>query len=1824
MRDDKYAYISELLLDEVQKLTKNGHNWLKFLENTGTLYKYSFKDNLVINAHRENATMCADFDTWSKKLGYRIKQGTKGIPLLRDKDGRKSFWYVYDISDTVKTAQSRDVHLWTVKDSYKRAVAEGFKAHNELKSEKHTLESLINERVTGFLDENIERYVRELELYKQDSLLEDYDRDNLALTLREIAEESVEIAVCGRCGINRDIDEYALHKIGDFNTVDTISQLGELISTGAGTILREIEREVRYCEKHITKEENDYERENDQRNETHLQRGVTEVSARNNDGEQHRIPSGRGDNDLSSDAGTGRGGRLQSDELGPQEARLHQGEQAGLLSEADDKGSVGTSGEHRQAGLRDGKQADERNEQSRGDNRGAEESRPSAKYEKELFVKSKIDLLTEGDMLTIDGENYKFIQADYRKIEVYPDNPDSKLCYTIQGANENEPHYYIDNYRLEKTDFAIDTEKEEQQYKFFRTGNNNELKILYQPNVHDYISARVDNEVFHTAYTIADTGNTFDTPLFYRMLLAYADKETINDGTLFYMQADNEFKNGIPLFENFTAENVDLIGDFVENEAPNLGENVEVEAAHTAENDIKSAVAVGDRFKNKFTGEICEVKSLEGALPWQTDHLTVIRQSGNYEITENLNYGELLDASKYERVTDVEKAVDHIETAKQLISEYIADEFSTEDETAKPDFADLLSIPLGYTTADSPRGEEISVEPFADLINRNVYVFVGDVYAKETYFETSDELEVYLANMTFGELTDVDDTMWDKYYTVTEKEAAEMQTHSETQLETVKPHNFTLTEDMNTGTPKEQFRANIEAIQLLKQLESENKQAAPEQQTILAKYMGWGGLSDAFDSHKDSWSNEYNELQELLSPEEYSSARATVLNSHFTSPVIIQAMYKGLEQLGFDGGTILEPSMGVGNFFGAMPENIKENSKVYGVELDDLTGRIAKQLYPEANIQIKGFQKTAFNSNSFDVAVGNVPFGTNKIYDNELQCYDLIHDYFFKKALDKVHPGGIVAFVTSMGTMDKASEGVRKYLAERAELVGAVRLPDTAFKNANTSVTSDIIFLKKRDEVLDFEKSPENTPDWVQTKEDANGNIINSYFADHPEMIVGEMREESGPYGYRLVCKPVEGDFAEQLNEAISHLQGNFERDEHANSVEEEIDPAYTEVDFEGHRNFCYCEVDGKIYFRENEMMIPQELEGKKLDRVKGMIGISAVLQELIAMQRDGYSDDEIKVQQEILNGKYEAFTKKFGLISSDTNMNLFRDDDTSELISSLENIDENGELISKADIFTKRTIVPYVAPTHADTVSDALTISISEKARVDLDYMSKLCGKDKETILSEMEGVIFENPVSGKYETADEYLSGDVREKLRIAEVMAENNERFAVNVNALREVQPEDLKPAEISIQLCSTWIPVKYYEQFMYETFDTPYRCQSGNWYANVDPFSTSNSQTITIQFDERTATYGISNKGSSRADSSNIKVNKTYGTSRVNAYKILEDTLNNKTITVKDYIEEPDGRKRAVVNQKETLLAQEKQSELKEKFKEWIWDDPDRTEELCRIYNENFNSIRPREYDGSHINFVGMNPEIKLRPHQLNAIAHTLYGGNTLLAHTVGAGKTFEAVASAMEAKRLGLCRKSLICVPKHIVNQFGKEFMQLYPNANILVASEKDFQKKNRRRFFSRIATGNYDAVIISHSQLEKLPISPERRIDYVQNQIEEITVALDEMRRMEGKRRFTVKQLEITCQNLEDKLEKLINEEKYDTNIFFEDMGFDKMFIDEAHMFKNLQFITKMGRNVSGINASSVSQRATDLALKVKYMDEITGGRGTVFMTGTPEITPYL
>ncbi|MCD7855265.1 MAG: DUF3849 domain-containing protein, partial [Clostridiales bacterium] len=1054
-----------------------------------------------------------------------------------------------------------------------------------------------------------------------------------------------------------------------------------------------------------------------------------------------------------------------------------------------------------------------------------------------------------------------------------------------------------------------------------------------------------------------------------------------------------------------------------------------------------------------------------------------------------------------------------------------------------------------------------------------------------------------------------------------------------------KAENFHITDyDLGVGSPKEKYRRNIEAIKTLFKIENENRQATAEEQEILSKYVGWGGLPEVFDVSKSPWHNEYEEVKSLLSESEYRAAKSSTLNAHYTTPLVISSIYKVLESAGFKGGKILEPAMGVGNFFGLLPESMK-NSELYGVELDSITGRIAKQLYPNADIQVKGFEKTDFDSGFFDAAVGNVPFGNYRLYDEEFHNGELIHDFFFKKSLDKVRPGGLVAFVTSKGTLDKADTKVREYLAQRADLLGAIRLPNTAFKkNANTEVTADILFLKKRENLRDFDK--EGKPEWVETTTTLNGLTINSYFASHPQMILGEMAEVTRRYGKETACLPFENkSLDELLEEAVSELgkdiaamdkkdlknevtadtvkndiipeeniklkeivielnrPAEIEKEpiieetetivENGEPVTEEAEPVIEDVKETkpaaeppkryiyhlNYRNFCYCNIDGDIYYRENKNMEKQDFSKKHIknaeDRVKGMIEISGCLQELIRFQKENYDDKYIIKQQNKLNELYNNFTEKYGLLSDRANRSLFLNDDTYPLLQSLENINSKGELESKADIFTKRTIVPYVEIDSVDTAAEALAVSISEKAGADIDFMAKLCSKTNEEVIKDLEGVIFKNPVTEKYETSDEYLSGNVREKLKTAEAAAKKDSSYNINVSYLKEAQPKDLTPEEISVQLGSTWVPVKYYEQFMYELLDTPSRCQSDkiNAYSG-DPFksvgSGANSYIIAIDYNNFSATYAVSNKENYKADKENFKAVETYGTSRINAYKIIEDTLNMKTVKIVDYIEDANGKIKAVPNEKETILAQEKQALIKSKFREWIFDDAERTADLCKIYNEKFNSVRPREYSGKHINFVGMNPEITLKEHQKNAIAHTLYGGNTLLAHSVGSGKTYEMVASAMESKRLGLCTKSLIVVPKHIVNQTAKEFLQLYPAANILVPNEKDFTAKNRQKFCSRISTGNYDAIIISHNQFEKIPLSVDRQITFIEEEIDEITKNLEMLKNQRGERGYTVKDLERTRKNLENTLETLNNNKKRDTVVTFEELGVDKLYVDEV------------------------------------------------------------
>ncbi|WP_416778240.1 N-6 DNA methylase [Anaerostipes hadrus] len=1011
-------------------------------------------------------------------------------------------------------------------------------------------------------------------------------------------------------------------------------------------------------------------------------------------------------------------------------------------------------------------------------------------------------------------------------------------------------------------------------------------------------------------------------------------------------------------------------------------------------------------------------------------------------------------------------------------------------------------------------------------------------------------------------------------------------------------HTFNLKEnEVETVGKKERFRRNIMAIQLLKKCQEENRFATPEEQIILSKYVGWGGLSEAFDENNSAWATEYLELSSVLTPEEYASARESTLTAFYTPPEVITAIYKAMEQMGFKEGNLLEPSCGIGNFIGMLPDTMQD-SKIYGVELDTISAGIAQQLYQKTTIAAQGFEETNLPDSFFDGVVGNVPFGDFKVSDKRYDKHKfLIHDYFFAKSLDKLRPGGVMALVTSKGTMDKETLAVRKYIAQRAELLGAIRLPNNTFKgNAGTEVISDILILQKRDRLIDIE------PDWVHLDTDENGIKMNSYFVQHPEMILGEMKMVSGRFGMEATCVPYENaDLAAQLDEAVANIHGEITEYETEEELEEEDNsiPADPTV-----RNFSYTVVDDKIYYRENSRMTPVEVSATAENRIKGMIAIRNSVRTLIELQTEDYPDSEIKAEQERLNRLYDTFSGKYGLINSRANTSAFSQDSSFSLLSALEIIGEDGELERKADMFSKRTIKPHTPVTSVDTASEALAVSLGEKATIDMDYMMELSGKSENEIFEDLKGVIFLNPLyeygnayEPKYLMADEYLSGNVREKLRIAKNSAElYPEDYKVNVEALQKVQPKDLTASEISVRLGATWLPPDDVQEFIFHLLETPRYAQ---W-------------NIKVHFSPFTSEWNIEGKS---YDKGNVRAYNTYGTSRINAYKIIEETLNLKDVRIFDYIEDDEGKKKAVLNKKETAIAQSKQEMIKQEFQDWIWSDPERRERLCKSYNEKFNSVRPREYDGSHIIFNGMNPEIELREHQKNAVAHILYGGNTLLAHAVGAGKTFEMVAAAQESKRLGLCNKSLFVVPNHLTEQWAAEYLQLYPAANILVATKKDFETKNRKKFCGRIATGDYDAVIIGHSQFEKIPMSIERQRAILEQQLEEITGGIAELKRNRGEN-FSIKQLEKSKKSIRQKLDKLNDQTKKDDVVTFEELGVDRLFVDESHYYKNLYLYTKM-RNVGGI-AQTEAQKSSDLFMKCRYLDEITGGRGTVFATGTP------
>ena len=1021
-------------------------------------------------------------------------------------------------------------------------------------------------------------------------------------------------------------------------------------------------------------------------------------------------------------------------------------------------------------------------------------------------------------------------------------------------------------------------------------------------------------------------------------------------------------------------------------------------------------------------------------------------------------------------------------------------------------------------------------------------------------------------------------------------------------LNAVPAGNFRITDDhLGEGGAKQKYARNIEAIRTLFKLEQEHRGATAEEQQVLSQYVGWGGLADAFDPDKDNWAKEYAELKGLLSEDEYAAARSSTLNAHYTSPVVIRSIYDAVEKVGFQSGNILEPSMGVGNFFGMLPTSMAD-SRLYGVELDSITGRIAKKLYPQADITVAGFETTD-HRDFYDLAVGNVPFGQYKVNDKAYNKLGFsIHNYFFAKAIDQVRPGGIVAFVTSRYTMDSKDSTARKHMAERADLLGAIRLPNNAFKaNAGTDVVSDIIFLQKRDRPADIE------PAWVQLGKTEDGFAMNQYFVDHPEMVLGQLTLESTQYGHDLTVAPIEGAvLADQLAEAVQHIEGNYTAVEIAApdvadaEAQRKTLPADPTV-----KNFSYTVVDGEIYYRENSIMTQIELSDNAKGRVAGMVELRQIVNELIQQQLNDFPDEDIKASQAKLNAAYDAFTAKYGLINDKKNARLFDDDSSYYLLCSLENLDENKNLKSKADMFTKRTIRPERVVTSVDTPSEALAVSIGEHGKVDLPYMAELLGTPGEygRITTELSGVIFKDPAADPtdpeagWQMADEYLSGDVRAKLRMAQFAAETNPEFAVNVDALTKAQPRELEASEIDVRLGATWLDPDIIQKFMTETFQIPYYLRHA----------------VKVRYSPYTAEWRV--EGKTATGRGDIISSETYGTSRANAYKILEETLNLKDVRIYDTIEDAEGKPKRVLNKRETMLAQQKQQVIKDAFANWVWQDPQRRIALVRQYNELFNSTRPREYDGSHIKFVGMNPEITLREHQRNAIAHVLYGGNTLLAHEVGAGKTYEMAASAMEAKRLGLCQKSLFVVPNHLTEQWASEFLNLYPNAKLLVARRKDFETANRKKFCARIATGDYDAVIIGHSQFERIPLSFERQERIIQEQIDETLAAINELKAHAGEN-FSIKQMEKTRKTLETKLEKLRSDERKDDVITFEQLGVDRLFVDESHFYKNLFLTTKM-RNVAGLSTSE-AQKSSDMFGKCRYLDEITGGRGVVFATGTP------
>ena len=1809
----KYDLISELYNRTCKTVVSNPQNWQAFLASACRNYKLRYDEQLLVYAQRPDATAVLEIEQWNKIFGRWVNRGARGIAVFADENrSRQRLTHYFDISDTHESRYSRTVPIWDMRQEYEADVIETLESTFGEIENKSSLAEAIMGAARNAAEDNIPDYLQDLYYATEGSSFEEVEEDIVAFIYKNVVTNSVAYMMMSRLGVDTDgyfeLDDF--RDVTNFNTQETLNALGFATSDIAEMGLTEISKTITALNRQnriiVGQDRNEYNK-------------VENNDERSLDNERTDLHDGGRLQPSEPETSTAAGsdvGQIRSDE-----ERVSEGTPQSPLLQSPDEGrtdtALGGSGTESQ---QDGGNNSEPDGTERGSDRtdesgGYDEMGSSDELPSQLGTgnrESGSDIRLEYYDRTHEDKSLPFFGRDEVINEILRTTPhlsasleEIKDYYERNPDNKDRTEYIKSIFNNDYTELTLEDGRTV-GYKTFE-------------NVLHLWEGKYDSRTAQSFYDWAVIARHFEAMRLLGELSDSIKPLPSMDGQMTFILDGRAEEKKTSAF-TFSQEIIDAIlanGSGFSEGKMRIYEQFEKSLSAKENADfLKNEYGWGGSYPVIIGAGIDESHDGKGititkGIGKENPHITLSWSQVEKRI------GELIRMDRYLNPKEKERYPQWLESQE---------EHRAKIEETKRNREILSNAPpeqeVEPTEKEPEEAEQLQDVQYEYHLGDKVYIGASEyeILSVDDERVMLYDYDMPLFNKEFSR-TEFDRKVRENpmnEHLIVKEEPAEERNEKEPeplvpaweQKKKVKGfdlhpdvpmadrHTFNLREnEVETVGKKERFRRNIMAIQLLKKCQEENRFATPEEQIILSKYVGWGGLSEAFDENNSAWATEYLELSSVLTPEEYASARESTLTAFYTPPEVITAIYKAMEQMGFKEGNLLEPSCGIGNFIGMLPDAMQD-SKIYGVELDTISAGIAQQLYQKTTIAAQGFEETNLPDSFFDGVVGNVPFGDFKVLDKRYDKHKLlIHDYFFAKSLDKLRPGGVMALVTSKGTMDKETLAVRKYIAQRAELLGAIRLPNNTFKgNAGTEVVSDILILQKRDRLIDIE------PDWIHLDTDENGIKMNSYFVQHPEMILGEMKMVSGRFGMEATCVPYENaDLAAQLDEAVANIHGEITEYEAEEELEEEdnsipADPAV--------RNFSYTVVDDKIYYRENSRMTPVEVSATAENRIKGMIAIRNSVRTLIELQTEDYPDSEIKAEQERLNRLYDTFSGKYGLINSRANTSAFSQDSSFSLLSALEIIGEDGELERKADMFSKRTIKPHTPVTSVDTASEALAVSLGEKATIDMDYMMELSGKSENEIFEDLKGVIFLNPLyeygnsyEPKYLMADEYLSGNVREKLKIAKNSAElYPEDYKVNVEALQKVQPKDLTASEISVRLGATWLPPDDVQEFIFHLLETPRYAQ---W-------------NIKVHFSPFTSEWNIEGKS---YDKGNVRAYNTYGTSRINAYKIIEETLNLKDVRIFDYIEDDEGKKKAVLNKKETAIAQSKQEMIKQEFQDWIWSDPERRERLCKSYNEKFNSVRPREYDGSHIIFNGMNPEIELREHQKNAVAHILYGGNTLLAHAVGAGKTFEMVAAAQESKRLGLCNKSLFVVPNHLTEQWAAEYLQLYPAANILVATKKDFETKNRKKFCGRIATGDYDAVIIGHSQFEKIPMSIERQRTILEQQLEEITGGIAELKRNRGEN-FSIKQLEKSKKSIKQKLDKLNDQTKKDDVVTFEELGVDRLFVDESHYYKNLYLYTKM-RNVGGI-AQTEAQKSSDLFMKCRYLDEITGGRGTVFATGTP------